>query len=123
MRKQQDAREMIVRRRSSSIAREQRDARVPGKLSARIQIEGPDVDDDRDPDEEELLYDELTAQPSRFDSDAVTPVPETGLSVDPEDLGRQALVEATQQDNFESLHEDANLGIHVINPHLVELPD
>ena len=96
---------------------------VERRNGAHPEVEGPEVEDESDVDADIEIDDELTAQPSQFDSDVTPPVPETGLSVEPEDLGRQALVDATQQDNFESLHEDGDVGIHVINPHLADLSE
>src|SRR5947207_5472925 len=94
---------IVVRRAASEVrASAKKGLNDPEKRTGRHpELDGVD-DDDPDPDADILLDDELTAQPSHFEFDAVSPVPETGLSVDPEDLGRQALVEATQQDNFES---------------------
>jgi len=81
------------------------------------ELSGPDAEYEPDPDADVSLDDEddLTAQP-HFDSENGAPFPETGLSVDPEDLGRLALIDATQQDNFESIHDEADIGMHVINP-------
>jgi hypothetical protein len=46
---------------------------------------------------------ELTARPRRAAEDLTTrPVSEQGLSIDPEDIGRQWLSDATEQGNFES---------------------
>ena len=46
---------------------------------------------------------ELTAQPKSVpDELAQRPLQDSGLSIDPEDLGRQFLSEATEQQNFES---------------------
>jgi hypothetical protein len=46
---------------------------------------------------------EITARPRSLGEELTTrPVSEPGLSVDPEDLGRQFLSDATQQGNFES---------------------
>lgn len=51
---------------------------------------------------------QITAQP-KSPSDALLagPVPEPGLSVEPEELGRHFLSEATEQSNFESSIRDA----------------
>ncbi len=52
-------------------------------------------DKDREP--------ELTAQPKTLPEElGTTPITESGLSVDPEDLGRQFLSDAIEQGNFES---------------------
>jgi hypothetical protein len=49
------------------------------------------------------LEKEVTARPRPISQELRRPpVAEAGLSVDPEDLGRQFLSEATQQQNFES---------------------
>ncbi len=49
------------------------------------------------------LEKEVTARPRPISQDLRRPpVADPGLSVDPEDLGRQFLSEATQQQNFES---------------------
>ncbi len=113
-----------VRRRPASATPQLRAEKGPERRhGVHPEVEGPDVEDEPDPDADIEIDDELTAQPSQFDSDVTPPVPETGLSVEPEDLGRQALVDATQQDNFESLHEDGDVGIHVINPHLADLSE
>ena len=51
---------------------------------------------------------QITAQPkSPSDAFMAEPVPESGLSVEPEDLGRRFLSEATEQSNFESSISDA----------------
>jgi hypothetical protein len=123
-RKQDGVREATVRRRPASAAPGPASRNPDRGTGGHPGVEGPHVDDEADPDTDDvLLDDQLTAQPLYFEFDATSPVPETGLSVDPEDLGRQALVDATQQDNFESLHENGDVGMHVINPHLSELPD
>lgn len=44
-----------------------------------------------------------------------SPVEESGLSVDPDDLGRQWLNQATEQNNFESSEPEDSSGIHVIS--------
>jgi hypothetical protein len=124
VRKREGVGEVVVRRRAASKGPDVRDAKDPERRRGiHPEIDGPDAENEIDPDADVLLSGELTAQPSHIESDVGPPVPETGLSVDPEDLGRHALVDATQQDNFESLHEDGDVGIHVINPHLPELPD
>ena len=44
-----------------------------------------------------------------------SPVEESGLSVDPEDLGRRWLNQATEQNNFESSEPEDSSGIRVIS--------
>jgi len=49
----------------------------------------------------------VTARPKTIRSELSTsPVPEVGLSVDPEDLGERFLADATEQGNFESLRSE-----------------
>lgn len=95
----------------------------PARGAPHPEVGGPDADYEPDPDADVSLDDEddLTAQP-HLDGDNDGPFPETGLSVDLEDLGRLALIDATQQDNFESVHEEDNGGMHVINPHVYAPP-
>lgn len=40
---------------------------------------------------------------------------ESGLSVEPEDLARAWLIQATEQGNFESSKDESDSGIHIIN--------
>lgn len=54
-------------------------------------------------DKETMEELEVTAQPKSIPEELTQPVSEPGLSVDPEDLGRQFLADATEQHNFESL--------------------
>lgn len=49
------------------------------------------------------------------EEERLSPVEESGLSVDPEDLGRQWLNQATEQNNFESSEPEESSGIHVIS--------
>lgn len=77
----------------------------------------------RDKDHEEL---EVTAQPKTLPEELpmAAPTPEVGLSVDPEDLGRQFLSGATEQQNFESYRagETADLWINTAGPSDEPLP-
>ena len=43
---------------------------------------------------------------AEFENDAASPTPESGLSVEPEDLGTHWLNTATEQGNFESSYHD-----------------
>jgi hypothetical protein len=108
--------------------RRRRDEARPPR-SFRRDLTAPEVDD-LDTIEEDLAeagleidesesmddLDDVTAMPSLDAGGLDSPVPETGLSIDPEDLGAFALVDATQQDNFESFPRDdeAEVGLHVI---------
>jgi len=55
---------------------------------------------------------EITAQPKRMrDELRESPVVEQGLSIDPEELGQQFLSEGTNQGNFESYDDGAEMSI------------
>ena len=73
----------------------------------------PQTDDDELLGDEEL-EEQVDAQPSEHDG-PVPPIVEPGLSVDPDDLGKQWLGTATEQGNFESTSTEAEeeVGIHV----------
>lgn len=98
------------------------DAAASERDDPHPEIAGPDVDevDDVDPDFEDIDPDDaLTAQPLIDEDDETPGIAEPGLSIELEDLARQALVEATQQDNFESSRGVADTGMHVINPFVI----
>jgi hypothetical protein len=61
---------------------------------------------------------ELTAQPKSIPSELATPEHSSGLSVDPEDLGRQFLSDAMEQGNFESQRggESADMWVNAAPP-------
>src|SRR5688572_12335717 len=59
---------------------------------------------------------QITAQPKRLADELMTsPVTEPGLSVEPEDLGRQFLSEAMEQHNFESFKGGDTPEIYINN--------
>jgi len=67
-------------------------------------------DEPADDDEEEV---DVNVAAAEFENDVVPPVPESGLSVEPEDLGTHWLTTATEQGNFESSQGDEN-GMRIV---------
>lgn len=64
---------------------------------------------------------EITAQPRPISEELVSaPIAEPGLSVDPEDLGRQFLSEATEQGNFESSHGGESSEVNITDAALTD---
>lgn len=60
---------------------------------------------------------QITAQPKRVaDELLASPFAEPGLSVEPEDLGKQFLSDALEQDNFESLRGGETPDMYANNP-------
>jgi hypothetical protein len=61
---------------------------------------------------------EITAQPKSIPSELATPERDSGLSVDPEDLGRNFLSDAMEQGNFESQRggESADMWVNSAPP-------
>lgn len=60
---------------------------------------------------------QITAQPKRIaDELMASPVVEPGLSVEPEDLGKQFLSDAAVQDNFESFQGGDTPDMYINNP-------
>ena len=60
---------------------------------------------------------QITAQPRRLADELMSrPITEPGLSVEPEDLGRQFLSEAMEQGNFESSEGGGTPEIYINNP-------
>lgn len=72
-----------------------------------------------EPQPDDTIEDEIDVWPATdvLEEEArASPVEESGLSVDPDDLGRQWLNQATEQNNFESSEaEDDSSGIRVIS--------
>jgi len=72
------------------------------------------LDDEQRIDDEDAEEAEIVAE-SALDNEPAAPVEEPGLSVEPEDLGTQWLVAATEQGNFESSMGDIEeAGIQII---------
>lgn len=64
---------------------------------------------------------EITAQPRPISEELVSaPIAESGLSVDPEDLGRQFLGGATEQANFESSHGGESSEVNITDAALTD---
>lgn len=60
---------------------------------------------------------QITAQPKRLADELMgSPIAEPGLSVDPEDLGKQFLSEAMEQANFESFKGGDTPEMYINNP-------
>ncbi len=60
---------------------------------------------------------QITAQPKRLADELMgSPIAEPGLSVEPEDLGRQFLSEAMEQHNFESFKGGDTPEMYINNP-------
>jgi hypothetical protein len=69
-------------------------------------------------DKEEMEELEITAQPKSIPSELAAPEYNSGLSVDPEDLGRHFLTDAMEQHNFESQRggESADMWVNEAPP-------
>jgi hypothetical protein len=73
-------------------------------------------------DKNELEELEVTAQPKSIPEELGGLVHESGLSVDPEDLGRQFLADATEQGNFESLRGGDAVSLYATSAALSDEP-
>jgi hypothetical protein len=71
-------------------------------------------EDDDDILGDDELEENVDAQPMEHET-PVSPIVEAGLSVAPEDLGKQWLGTATEQGNFESssIEAEEEVGIHI----------
>ena len=72
--------------------------------------EDPTLEEELDEDFEE----NVDAKPQDLQG-PVSPIVESGLSVDPDDLGKQWLGTATEQGNFESssIEPEEEIGVHI----------